>query len=233
MNPPVPGALPLHMADEDLWLLPGRALWWPRRQWLALADVHLGKGASFRAAGVPVPSGTTAANLAQIDALLDVSGARHLLFLGDLFHSRTGLKAVMPALHAWRAARPDLAITLVRGNHERHAGDPAHSLDIAVCDEPLRSASLLFCHHPQWERASQGELLIAGHLHPVFALVQGPERLRLPCFWLRQSCLVLPAFGAFTGGFAIQREAADRIFLVSHEAVHALPAQRRQGGLKP
>jgi DNA ligase-associated metallophosphoesterase len=218
------GAQCLKTAGEELWLLPTRALWWPRKATLAVADVHLGKGASFRAAGVPVPSGTTAANLQALDALLQASGTRHLLFLGDLFHSRIGLAASLPALRAWRARWPGLQITLVRGNHERHAGDPEAALGFEACDEPLADDGLRFFHHPQWNRPKPEQLLVAGHLHPVFALSHGRERLRLPCFWLRGNCLVLPAFGDFTGGHAMKKEAGDRIYLVSQEAVHALPA---------
>lgn len=218
-----PGAQPLQWGDEELWLLPGRALWWPRQEWLSVADVHLGKGASFRALGVPVPSGTTSANLGALDRLLHETGAKRLLFLGDLFHSRSGLLSAMPALKAWRERWARLDITLVRGNHDRHAGEADPSLGFDVCDEPFRAGPLHFCHHPQWNAVPAGELLIAGHLHPAFALVHGHERLRLPCFWLRQQCLVLPAFGDFTGGLDMRREPGDRIFLVSDEAVHALP----------
>lgn len=222
MSPILNGALPLQLAGEDLWLLPGRALWWPRMHTLAVADVHFGKGASFRAAGVPVPAGTTAANLQALNQLIDRAGARHLLFLGDLFHSRTGLIAATPALRAWRRERPGLRVTLVRGNHERHAGDPEAELGMEAVDEPLTAGSILFGHHPQWSMAAEG-VLIAGHLHPVFEFAHGRERLRLPCFWLRNNCLVLPAFGDFTGGLAMKREAGDKVFVVSPGAVHAIP----------
>lgn len=217
------GALPMHLAGEELWLLPGRALWWPRLQTLAVADVHFGKGASFRAAGVPVPAGTTAANLSSLNQLIAETRLAHLLFLGDMFHSRTGREAATPALRSWRHAHPDLRITLVRGNHERHAGDPEPKLEIELVDEPFQVGPIQFGHHPHWSRPGSEGLLIAGHLHPVFEFAHGRERLRLPCFWLRNNCLVLPAFGDFTGGHAMKRGAGDRVFLVSREAVHAVP----------
>ena len=63
------GACPLTLpCGTVLWLLPGRAVWWPQARSLFVADVHFGKAASFRHAGQPVPTGTTADNIARLDA---------------------------------------------------------------------------------------------------------------------------------------------------------------------
>ena len=43
------------ISGEQLDLLPEKAIWWPRRRTLLVADVHCGKDATFRAMGVPVP----------------------------------------------------------------------------------------------------------------------------------------------------------------------------------
>ena len=71
--------LPCGMA---LQLLPQRALWWPAARMVMVADVHFGKAATFRRAGQPVPHGTTADNLARLDAVLAATGADHLELLG-------------------------------------------------------------------------------------------------------------------------------------------------------
>ena len=65
-------------------------LWWPAARMVMVADVHFGKAATFRRAGQPVPHGTTADNLARLDALLAATGADHLVFLGDFLHARSG-----------------------------------------------------------------------------------------------------------------------------------------------
>jgi metallophosphoesterase superfamily enzyme len=62
--------LPMTIGDTVLWLLADRALYWPERRWLCVADAHFGKAAAFRALGQPVPRGTTANNLARLDAQL-------------------------------------------------------------------------------------------------------------------------------------------------------------------
>ena len=107
-------------------LLPERALFWPRAGTLVVADLHWGKGATFRAAGIPIPVGTTSDDLARLDGALLRTGARRLVVLGDLFHARAGRIAThtLAELRRWRGAAPELEILLVRGNHDRHAGDP-------------------------------------------------------------------------------------------------------------
>lgn len=196
-----------------MWLLPQRAVWWPAAGAVFVADVHFGKAATFRRAGQPVPRGTTADNLARLDDVLAATGARHLVFLGDFLHAASGADAALwQQLAPWRARHAAVQMTLVRGNHDAHAGDPPAFLGLAPADEPwqiTQGAPLLACHHPQWHASCT---VLAGHLHPTLRL-RGPARdsLQLPCFVWQQrhgkgsgprsaaGLLVLPAFGAFTG----------------------------------
>ena len=184
-----------------LWLLPEAAAWHAEPRTLFIADLHLGKSATFRARGLPVPSGTTRDNLARLAALVQRHAATRIVFLGDLLHSRHAQHAgTLAPLHAWRATHATLRCVLVRGNHDAHAGDPPPSLGFEIVDEPwpVDGASGLFgCHHPQ--RVAEGAV-IAGHWHPAVTL-RGPARdhQRLACFCLLDQVLVLPAFGAFTG----------------------------------
>lgn len=114
-----------------LQLLPQRALWWPAAHMVLVADVHFGKAATFRRAGQPVPHGTTADNLARLDAVLAATGADHLVFLGDFLHARSGAAdALWQQLLPWRQRHARVAMTLVRGNHDQHAGDPPAALAI-------------------------------------------------------------------------------------------------------
>ena len=116
-----------------LQLLPQRALWWPAARMVMVADVHFGKAATFRRAGQPVPHGTTADNLARLDALLAATGADHLVFLGDFLHARSGAAdALWQQLLPWRQRHARVAMTLVRGNHDQHAGDPPAALALAL-----------------------------------------------------------------------------------------------------
>ncbi|HEX2637520.1 MAG TPA: ligase-associated DNA damage response endonuclease PdeM [Gemmatimonadales bacterium] len=209
----------VRLAGEDILLLSERALFWPRAAALIAADLHWGKAATFRAAGIPVPGGTTSADLARLDAALDRTCARRLLILGDLFHARAGRVAAgtLAELRRWRGLHPELEILLVRGNHDRHAGDPPEDLRINCVNAPAFVPPFILRHEPT--AAGEGYTL-AGHIHPGLVL-SGPalQRERLPCFLLRERMAVLPAFGSFTGLATIEPRAGDRAFVVAEADV--------------
>lgn len=206
------------------WLaLPQRAALWIERRWLVVADAHIGKAASFRARGVPVPQGTTLANLDRLSALIGATQPQRLIFLGDLLHAREAHGGdTMTQFAQWRVRHADLSMSLVEGNHDRHAGAPPPALAIEIVQEPWTVQGIAFCHHPQ-RRA--GASVIAGHMHPCVRLYGAAnDALRLPCFWQRDGLLTLPAFGEFTGGAPVEREAGDRVLAVADERLIEIPA---------
>ncbi len=188
------------LADETLELLPERGLWWPAQRTLFVADVHLGKAASFRRLGQPVPAGTTQDNLDRLSALIERHSVNRLVVLGDFLHAaQARAPAQIEPVLRWRERHAALACVLVRGNHDRHAGDPPAELAVSVVDEPwdMEGGRLAACHHPQ---AVTGRIVLAGHWHPAIQLRgRAHDRQRLPCYCRTQDMLVLPAFGAFTG----------------------------------
>lgn len=208
------------VAGETVLLLPEKALYWPAQKMLIVADIHFGKAAAFRALGVPVPRGTTTENLTGLDALVDAHGAEHIVFLGDFLHARAAhASATQQAMLAWRERRSSLRLTLVRGNHDRHAGDPAAQLGIALVDEPHEIGPFAFCHHPDIDTPGYA---LAGHIHPVYVLATRFDALRLPCFVVGSERMILPSFGSFTGGHAIRPEPGDTIYVSSGDAVHCV-----------
>ena len=216
------GPLEVNAGGERLCLLPQRALFLPDHGVLLVADAHIGKAVSFRRLGVPVPAGTTDATLERLSDALALTQAHHLIFLGDLLHStRSRAAATVAAVARWRASRRALQLTLVRGNHDRHAGDPPADWGVSCVDEPLAMGGLALCHHPE---ARPGAYVLAGHVHPS-AVVGGRahQRLRLPCFHLGPQVGVLPAFGEFTGTHTLPRSPQDRVFVTTGETVRELP----------
>lgn len=194
-----PGARWIDLAGERVALLPHKALWWDAARTLFVADVHLGKAATYRAHGVPVPESTTIEILSRLDALLASRPVQRVVWLGDFLHAREAQQQrVIGAIANWRAAHHAVAMTLVRGNHDARAGDPPPALGIDIVDEPLELGPFAACHHPQ---TLPGKVVLAGHLHPVVEVSgRAHQRLRLPCFWWQPGLMVLPAFGSFTGG---------------------------------
>lgn len=208
----------IRWGGEDLCLLPDRALLWERRRTLLVADPHFGKAAVFHRAGIPVPGGTTRTDLRRLDLLLEATGASRLVFLGDFLHGRAGRSPDLArAFSQWRHRRPQVDVLLVRGNHDRHAGDPPPEWGVQAVPEPLSEPPFLFCHEPACRR---GGLVIGGHVHPAAVLEgQAGERLRAPCFCFGNRRAVLPAFGSFTGSRSIRARAGDRIFVVGEGEV--------------
>ncbi len=211
--------MPIRIGAGPLTLHAERAVELPDERALVIADVHWGKATALRAHGVPVPAGSTEHDLLRLDRVLDRTRAAHLIVVGDLAHSRHGwdARALAPVL-AWRARRPALGITLVRGNHDAHAGDPPPALGIRAVDGPFLVGPFRCIHEPP--AADGGAFTLAGHLHPAVTLSgRGRDHVRLPCFVVGRERLVLPAFSAFTGGGGWEPAAGDRVFAVVESGV--------------
>ncbi len=214
-GPPAAGTawfdLPGGQGRLQLW--PQKAAFDPASGLLLVADAHIGKAFSFRRLGVPVPAGSTADALQRLDALLGATQARGIVFLGDLLHSVQARQSAALALWlAWRLRHPGLDLTLVRGNHDRRAGDPPSGLAVRCVDEPLRLGPWALQHHPA---PVPGAYALAGHVHPAVVLQgRAHDRLRLPCFHFAAQVGLLPAFGGFTGLHALPRAAGAQVFAV-------------------
>ena len=206
------------VAGETLELLPERVAHWPARRTLFVADFHLGKAASFRKAGIPLPSGTTADNVARLDRALDRTAATQIVFLGDFLHSKDGrTPRTFEGFGAWRASRASVELTIVRGNHDRKAGDPPAEWEVHCMEEGASLGPFVLNHEPG--PASRGYAL-SGHIHPAVRMhAAGEKSLRLPCFWFGARYGVLPAFGAFTGNAEVLPRRGDQVFVIAEQEV--------------
>jgi DNA ligase-associated metallophosphoesterase len=215
----------LTLAGERVQLLPERALWHPASRTLVVADVHWGKGATFRAAGIPVPRGTTADDLARLDTALDATGAERLLVLGDLVHSAAGWRdSALAPVRAWRARRSSLPLLLVRGNHDVRSGAPPADLDITDAGEGFALGGITCVHDADATGNATGSeharFRLAGHVHPTVSLSgRGGSRVRLPAFVIGDARALLPAFSTFTGSGAWARLDGDAAFVIADGAV--------------
>jgi uncharacterized protein len=221
---PVTGDTPLttSLAGERVELHAERALHWPRMRTLFVADVHLGKAAAFRASGVPLPRGATASDLARLSRLVERTGAGRVVILGDFFHARAGrVSALDASFFAWRARHAALEVTLVRGNHDRHAGDPPAHWDIACVADPHALPPFIGVHHPV---APPSGYALCGHVHPgVWIHGAGGDSARLPCFVLGARRAILPAFGRLTGLATIVPAADETIVAIAGTKLFVLP----------
>lgn len=210
--------VPIELEHTELWLLPEKAIYWPAQRALLIADIHFGKAAAYRRLGQPVPHGTTQANLRRLDDLLARYRCERLIFLGDFLHApESQTPATLNPLHDWRATYPELEITLIRGNHDRRAGDPPASLGLNVIPEPLLLGPFALQHEPDLHPTHH---VLAGHVHPAFRLNgRGRQSLRLPCFCIGKRLSLLPAFGDFTGTMTVTAEDRWQIYVVGDAEV--------------
>jgi DNA ligase-associated metallophosphoesterase len=217
-------ALTVDIGGHALVLSAARAAFDPVRQTLFIADAHIGKDAVFRARGIPVPEGSTAETLARLDILIAMHRPATIVFLGDLLHAREShALTTRGALAEWRERHAGLRLILVEGNHDRHAGGPPDAFALEVVEEPYRLGPWALCHYPQ---RVAGAYALAGHEHPVYRVATRLDSARLPCFRFGAEAGVLPAFGAFTGGFEVNASArGERIFVVAGERVMAVRTQ--------
>ena len=215
------GDLRVVIRGESLVLLPERAVYWPARETLFIADPHWGKAATFRAYGIPVPSGTTDEGVTRLDRLVKRTSARQVMFLGDLLHAKAGRSTGMfAALGEWRSSNAGVDLLLVRGNHDRRAGDPPTELGIRCTDAPLSMSPFVLDHHP---RSSNDGYVLSGHVHPGVRIYgTGRQMEKLPCFFFGRDVAVLPAFGDFTGLAVVEPTDGDSVYAIADETVIAL-----------
>jgi DNA ligase-associated metallophosphoesterase len=208
----------LDWLGERLTLLPQRAAYWHGRRTLLVADPHFGKAATFRQAGIPIPRGTTTTDLARLDEALDACAAERIVFLGDLLHSRTGRgEQTLAAVAEWRSRHAQLEVVLVRGNHDRSAGDPPGDWGFECVKGPVADGPFVFTHEPTECAAGYA---LSGHLHPCVRLEDGiGPGMRAACFWFGEKFAVLPSFGSFTGAHRVRPEHGDRVFAVGPDCV--------------
>lgn len=212
----------IEAAAETLLLLPERAVYWPRTRTLVLADPHFGKAAAFRALGVPVPEATTHDNLARLARALERTGATRLVVLGDFLHARAGRSdSLLRAVGGWLSERRQLAVLLVRGNHDDRAGDPPESWGVECEDEPVQEGPFAWRHRPAPSDATG--YVVAGHVHPAVSLAgRGGLSATLPCFYFGREHALLPAFGDFTGTAVIRPRAGERTYVIAGGEVVAV-----------
>jgi uncharacterized protein len=224
------------LAGETVQLLPERAVYWPRERALIVADLHVGKADVFRARGIPIPAGSSAQTLARLTHALTRAGeisanpAAQIVVLGDFFHAKESLnESVLQALQTWRAAHKEIAITIVEGNHDQHAGTKllAQISDIRVVEEPFNLVPFAFAHHPP-ENATGSAYTLYGHIHPCAVLRSRVDRMRVPCFVFGERSGVLPAFGVFTGGHVVTPGEGETVYAIADTTIVKIPAAQNR-----
>lgn len=235
------GSLSVRVMGEVCVLRCSGALWLPTHGTLVAGDLHLEKGSAYAARGQMLPPYDSRATLDRLEAELAELKPDRVVLLGDSFHdSRSiGRMAGDDRARLDRLAEGRDWIWL-EGNHDREAlgAERGSAATFTVADfERLASlpgrvvpelvlGALYLTHEPEVEPRS-GE--VAGHLHPCARVAAHARTVRRPCFVTDGKRLILPAFGAFTGGLNVLDPALANLFgepplvaALGRDRVHAL-----------
>jgi len=185
----------LHFAGQVFEPLPSGAVFWPARNTLLVADLHLEKMSSFARGGHFLPPYDTGMTLQRLEADLTVSGAASLIALGDSFHRDDGVFT----LQQQDRALLDCLVSGVdwiwlSGNH-----DPTpHALG-GVCAPFELLDGIRLTHEPE----AGDDPMIAGHLHPSARVSINGRSKRSACCVSDGRLMILPAYGSSTGNLNI------------------------------
>lgn len=182
---------PFEFDGQPLQARAAGTLFWPARRWLVVADLHLGKSERMaRRGGTLLPPYETFETLDRLEAEIAATDPAVVVSLGDGFDDDAAGRALPhPVCDRLRAMAAGRHWLWVSGNH-----DPG-----AICarlpgDSLAELADGLVLRH----EAGRGPD-ISGHYHPCLKLAGQRRR----CFLVGRDHLILPAFGAYTGGLEI------------------------------
>lgn len=201
---------------------PSGVLFWEEKSMLLISDVHLGKVSHFRKFGAAVPQKAVQKNFDLMDEAIGFFKPKHLIFMGDLFHSSLNMEWQL--FKKWTIT-VDANIILVVGNHDIISPVKYEELGIQVVSE-IQLEGFLLTHHPE-ERA--GLFNFCGHVHPSIRLVGlGRQSARLRCFFKSEHQLLLPAFGEFTGSHTLEPVEGSEVFALLGDTVLPVPVKEKK-----
>ena len=216
--------LPIEVNGAGLLAHVSGVLYWPERAMLIVADLHLEKGSSYGRSRQFLPPYDTQATLAALARVVEAFHPRRIVCLGDSFHDREAAARLAPddrSRLAALAAGRDWVWLL--GNH-----DPSPPEDVpGDVAEELVEGPLVLRHEAIAERPD-GEL--SGHFHPKAAIRTRARRVAARCFISDGRRLILPSFGAYTGGLCVTNPAIANLFgrgahvlVLGGEKLHRFP----------
>jgi DNA ligase-associated metallophosphoesterase len=182
------------------------ALYLPRHALLVVSDLHLEKGSYFAARGNPLPCWDTRDTLMRLAEAVSYYRPRTVVCLGDSFHDvRAGERISAPDAELLEQIMRSVKDWIwVTGNHDpeiaaRFAGQVTSTCSVGP---------IVLCHKPE-EGAPP---LIAGHYHPKHRVRMAERSISAPCFVIGEHLILMPAFGAYTGGLRTLSEPIAALF---------------------
>lgn len=181
------------------------ALFWTEKKILVVADAHLEKGSFYAPKGYHLPPYDSHDTLTRLLDVCKKLKPEKILILGDFFHDNLAFQRLSPESFALFLELKKYPIIWIKGNHD--AGYMPEGLDVY---DTLDIDGYFFRH----EASGGNALEISGHFHPKSEFTFGGKRIKERCFIEDGKKLILPAFGAYTGGLSVKDPAIRRHFTV-------------------
>lgn len=204
--------VPFSFAGEEMALVEGLALYWPRESALLVADLHLEKASYFARFGQMLPPYDSRDTLGRLADAVRRTGARRIFCLGDNFHDTDGADRLEPhAAGMLEALARATDWVWIAGNHDRGR------VPVGVAVDSLEVAGIVLRHE-----ATPGEQRpeLSGHFHPRLRISMRGRAIVRPCAVASERKLILPAFGTLTGGM----DAGDPAIIAALQPARAVDA---------
>lgn len=173
-----------------------RALYWRDEATLVVSDLHIGKTAHFRKAGIAIPSAILDNDLRRLQGLINHFKVKVVLVVGDLFHAENNTD--IDQFHNFINDNSTIKFELIKGNHDRLKNSFYEAMGIDIYKTHKDVGGLRFVHDEQ--HCDAAVFCVSGHTHPGVTIKgRGKVLIKLPCFELSEHRLILPAFSEFTG----------------------------------
>jgi len=209
----------LTFLNQDLLLLPEKAIYWEQQKALLISDLHLGKVGHFRKQGIPIPGEGITSDYEILSFILDSYPIEKIYILGDLFHSEYNKE--LDLFSQWLDNYPFIKMILIKGNHDILPDGFYRRNNLAIIEEKLKVPPFIFSH--QTLDGPNYLYNLSGHVHPAVELVgKGKQALTLSCFYFGDQFGLLPAFGRYTGKCKINIKPKDQVFAIVENKVIAM-----------
>lgn len=203
--------------NQSLELLVDKAIHWHDESALIISDLHIGKANSFRKNGLAIP-GNSENDLSRIKNLIHKYKIEQVIILGDLFHLEQNEDWKL--FQSLIAEYNKISWHLVLGNHDQKFLKKAdHSWSELKVYESLYIGPYYFVHKNEGS-IEREKFVWSGHVHPKYK-IQGKAKqsATLPCFYIGKKSGILPSFGSFTGGYLVDKNEGDSIYLITKEKI--------------
>jgi DNA ligase-associated metallophosphoesterase len=203
---------PLLCQGQQIWLSPERCIYWEEQQTLVLSDMHIGKSAHFRKAGIAIPQQVFQEDLHRFFQQVHLFSPKQVIVAGDFFHSVTNLEHEW--FSNWRKVLGSTKILLVKGNHEILVNSAYEDLGIEVIEKEFYLGPFRFSHELLNEK-TETHFSFVGHTHPGIKINgKGKQSFVFPCFYFTKEFCILPAFSKFTGKYLVTPQNGEAAYAI-------------------